>query len=100
MPAADSARSPLAHLADQRGVQERNNIYMRPYFIAAMTGALVFATLTFTGCANQNTPPTTAAEGADPGKRTYTQHDLERTGQAQTGQALESADPSIQAPRR
>jgi hypothetical protein len=73
---------------------------MRTYFFAAMTGALAFATLTLTGCANQNTPPTTASEGADPGKKTYTQHDLERTGQAQTGQALETADPSIESAHR
>jgi hypothetical protein len=73
---------------------------MRPYFFVAMKGVLAFVTLTFTGCANQNTPPTTASEGADPAKKTYTQHDLERTGQAQTGQALESADPSIQPSHR
>jgi len=73
-------------------------IYMRYYFFVAGTGALAFAALTFTGCANQGT--TTASEGADPGKSTYSQHDLERTGQAQTGPALESADPSIQGPRR
>jgi hypothetical protein len=73
---------------------------MKSYFFAAMTGTLAFVTLTFTGCANQNTPPTTAAEGANPSKKTYTQHDLERTGQSQTGQALESADPSIQGAHR
>jgi len=66
---------------------------MRPYFVAAMTGA--FATLILAGCANQNTTPTKATEGADPGKKTYSQHDLERTGQSTTGAALESADASI-----
>jgi hypothetical protein len=73
---------------------------MRPYFIAAMAGALAFASLTINGCANQAGTPTKAAEGADPAKKTYSQHDLERTGQTTTGAALEKADPSIERTRR
>jgi hypothetical protein len=67
---------------------------MKRYLFTAATVALsIFA---FPGCANQQTADTT---DANPSKKTYTRDDLDRSGQAQTGQALQRIDPDIQSRR-
>lgn len=63
------------------------------------TGALLAAMgLVFGGCAEQR--PTTVDTSTthvktDPAQDNYTRHELERTGQAQPGAALRSADPDV-----
>jgi hypothetical protein len=47
------------------------------------------------GCANQSQTAANKASTKNPGEETYRQHDLERSGQAQTGPALKKIDPSI-----
>ncbi|MEY2525945.1 MAG: hypothetical protein QOE73_716 [Verrucomicrobiota bacterium] len=71
-------------------------IYMKRYIIAAVTIAL--SVLALEGCANQQTPAN--ASDADPTKKTYTREDLDRSGRAQTGQALQQIDPNIQSRSR
>ena len=65
---------------------------MKSYLIAALTVAL--SVMSFAGCADQKSTATTANE-ANPSKQTYTRHDLDRSGQANTGPALKHIDPDI-----
>jgi hypothetical protein len=68
---------------------------MKRYLLTAATVALsVFA---LPGCANQPAADTT---DANPSKKTYTRDDLDRSGRAQTGQALQQIDPDIQSRSR
>jgi hypothetical protein len=67
---------------------------MKRYFLAAMTGAL--SVMSFAGCANQSSTATTEA---NPSKKTYTHDDLDRSGQATTGQALKHIDPDVSGGR-
>jgi len=53
--------------------------------------------LTIVGCTNQETSHPVAS-GTNPTARTYSGEDLEKTGQPNTGRALEAADPAVQVP--
>jgi hypothetical protein len=66
---------------------------MKHHLFAAMIVAL--SVFIVPGCANNQ--PTTAAATAndDPARKTYTQHDLERSGEARPGRALEKIDPDV-----
>jgi hypothetical protein len=64
--------------------------------------SLIFATFvalslfSFVGCANQaSTTTTTTTSDADPGRRTYSNQDLNKTGRTQTGEAVQALDPSV-----
>jgi len=65
--------------------------------LAAMTVALSF--LILEGCTNEptvrNARSARNASNTNPGEHTYSRHDLERTGEAQVGEALEKNDPAI-----
>lgn len=54
---------------------------------------VVGVTLWMCGCANQ----AQTSANTDPNRSTYTQEDLNKTGQQETGPALEAANPSIQS---
>lgn len=62
-------------------------------------GVLVAAVaLMFGGCAEHRTTTvdkSTTHVKTEPGQDSYTRHELERTGQAQPGAALRTADPDI-----
>jgi hypothetical protein len=71
---------------------------MKRYILAAMTVALSF--LILEGCTNEPTVRNASrrnASNTNPGEDTYTRHDLDRTGQAQVGEALEKIDPAIRS---
>jgi len=69
---------------------------MKRYLLAAVAGALL---VSFTGCAEQGSTTTTTTTEANPSKKTYTRDDLDRSGQAQTGQALKHIDPDVSGGR-
>jgi hypothetical protein len=69
---------------------------MKRYFAAVMAALSVFA---FGGCAAEHHGTTHASSEANPSKKTYTRDDLDRSGQAQTGQALQTLDPNIETRR-
>ena len=52
-----------------------------------------FAALVLSGCATDST--TTAAETDQTKKRTHTREELRKTGESETGPALEKVDPSV-----
>jgi hypothetical protein len=90
----------------QNGTNLRNRrlvrcvyIYMKRYVLAVMTVALSF--LMLEGCTNGPTARTAQnernASNSNPGEDTYTRHDLDKTGQADVGEALEKNDPAIRA---
>ena len=61
-----------------------------------MTVALSF--LILEGCTNEPTVRNARnASNTNPGEDTYSRHDLERTGEAQVGEALEKNDPAIRS---
>jgi hypothetical protein len=68
---------------------------MKTSFLLAAVGAL--AMFTIAGCTNQQTSHPVAS-GTNPTARTYSGEDLEKTGQPNTGRALEAADPAVQVP--
>jgi hypothetical protein len=68
---------------------------MKRYLITAVTVAL--SVMSFSGCADQGSTASTA--DANPSKKTYNRDDLDRTGQATTGQALKRTDPDISGGR-
>jgi hypothetical protein len=68
---------------------------MKTSFLLAVMGSL--GMFTIAGCANQQPSQATAFD-TNPTARTYTQEDLEKTGQPNTGRALEAADPAVQVP--
>ncbi|HMG04887.1 MAG TPA: hypothetical protein VK581_05460 [Chthoniobacterales bacterium] len=53
---------------------------------------LAIANLMLLGCASETTTTTTTEQTE---KRTHTQEDLKKTGQSQTGPALEKTDAAI-----
>ena len=62
---------------------------MKHYFLALlMTGSIGL----FAGCATQNS---TAANDADPSRRTYTQKQLNNTGRQETARQVEAVDPAV-----
>jgi hypothetical protein len=64
------------------------------------TVIVALSAFTFAGCAN-NQPTTAAANRSNdnPSRKVYTQHDLERSGESDTGRALQKIDPDVTAPR-
>jgi hypothetical protein len=63
---------------------------MKAYLFIA---PLVAASFAVSGCADQSTATTS---NTDPTQKNYSGQDLARTGQAQTGQALQQADPDVE----
>ena len=58
--------------------------------------ALTLASVMLSGCATQSTTATTTAPETDQTlKRVHTQEELRKTGESETGPALEKVDPSV-----
>ena len=56
------------------------------------------ASLALAGCATtETTTTTTAAETDTTKKRVHTREELRKTGESETGEALEKVDPSIRS---
>jgi hypothetical protein len=69
---------------------------MKRYVLAVMTVALSF--LILEGCTNEPTVRNArTASNTNPGEDTYSRHDLDKTGEAQVGEALEKNDPAIRS---
>jgi outer membrane biogenesis lipoprotein LolB len=62
----------------------------RSFFTALALGSLALA-----GCTSTTETTTTTTAQTNPSKRVYSQDELQTTGEAQTGPALERVDPSI-----
>ncbi|MFL6521685.1 MAG: hypothetical protein ACJ8NS_15820 [Chthoniobacterales bacterium] len=62
--------------------------------------ALALGSLALTGCTTTETTETTTTAQTNPSRRTYSQDQLQSTGEAQTGPALERTDPAISQSRR
>ena len=61
---------------------------------------VAFSFLILEGCTNEPTVRNASSRNAsnsNPGEDTYTRHDLDKTGQAQVGEALEKNDPAIRS---
>jgi hypothetical protein len=58
--------------------------------------ALALAGFFLSGCAATNETVTTTPSQTDPTKRVHTQEELRKTGQSETGPALETVDPAVQ----
>jgi hypothetical protein len=56
-------------------------------------GLLAAGSLFFSGCATDKTE--TAQTQTDPSKRVHTQEELKKSGQSETGPALEKTDPAV-----
>ena len=57
---------------------------------------LALSTLVLSGCATDTTTTTTTtAETDQTKKRVHTQQELKKTGESETGPALEKVDPSV-----
>jgi outer membrane protein assembly factor BamE (lipoprotein component of BamABCDE complex) len=68
-----------------------------------LIAALALGSLALAGCTTTETATTTTTTRSqtDPSNRVYSQDQLQATGEAQTGPALERVDPSIsRAPNR
>ena len=68
---------------------------MKTSFLLGVISSLVMFTIA--GCANQESSHP-VVPGTNPTARTYTGEQLEKTGQPNTGRALEAADPAVQVP--
>jgi hypothetical protein len=67
---------------------------MKTRYLAAC--CLATAALMFAGCATDTTTTTTTtAETDQTKKRVHTQKDLKKTGESETGEALEKVDASV-----
>jgi outer membrane murein-binding lipoprotein Lpp len=67
----------------------------RAFFAAFALGSLALA-----GCtATDTTETTTTTAQTNPSRRTYSQDQLQSSGEAQTGPALERVDPSVSRSR-
>jgi uncharacterized lipoprotein YbaY len=60
---------------------------------------LASASIALSGCANQPAAGPTPQVSDSNYKKTYTQEDLERSGRAETGPALEQIDPDVHSNR-
>ncbi|HEX4632060.1 MAG TPA: hypothetical protein VH188_13965 [Chthoniobacterales bacterium] len=67
----------------------------RTFFAALALGSLALA-----GCTTSDTTATTTTAQTNPSRRTYSQDELQSTGEAQTGPALERVDPAVSRSRR
>lgn len=68
------------------------------YFTACCLTAVA---LLFSGCATDTTTTTTTtAETDSTTKRVHTQKDLKKTGESETGEALEKVDASVRSSGR
>lgn len=57
--------------------------------------ALAAASFVFSGCTTERTTTTTTTNTDQTQKRVYTQAELRKTGETDTGRALEKVDPSV-----
>lgn len=64
-----------------------------------LLGAVIAGSWLLSGCANEQQTTTTRTTRStvtdNPSERIYTEEDLDRSGQARTGQALRQIDPAI-----
>jgi outer membrane murein-binding lipoprotein Lpp len=58
--------------------------------------AAALAGLILSGCTTTTETTTTTQSQVDPAKRVHTQEELRKTGQSETGPALEKVDPAVQ----
>jgi outer membrane biogenesis lipoprotein LolB len=58
--------------------------------------AMALAAFVLSGCAATNETVTTTQAQTDPAKRVHTQEELRKTGQSETGPALERTDAAVQ----
>jgi len=58
-------------------------------------GALALAGFIFSGCTTTTETTKTTQSQTDPTKRVHTQEELRKTGQSETGPALEKVDPAV-----
>lgn len=56
---------------------------------------LTIAGLGLSGCATETTTTTTTAAHTDPNARVHTQKQMKKTGESETGEALEKVDASV-----
>lgn len=66
---------------------------MKTRYLIACCFAVV--ALMLGGCATETTTTTTTAETDQTKKRVHTQTDLKKTGESETGEALEKVDASV-----
>jgi hypothetical protein len=72
---------------------------MKTRYIAACSLAVV--ALMFSGCATDTATTTTTTTETDlTKKRVHTQKDLKKTGESETGEALEKVDASVRSSGR
>jgi outer membrane biogenesis lipoprotein LolB len=57
---------------------------------------LALASMGLSGCANPNKKETMVQSPDTTNKRVHTQEELQKTGQSETGPALEKVDPAVQ----
>jgi outer membrane biogenesis lipoprotein LolB len=62
----------------------------------AVLCALALAAFVLSGCAATNETVTTTPSQTDPAKRVHTQEELRKSGQSETGPALEKTDAAVQ----
>lgn len=70
-----------------------NQIMMKTRYFALCF--LAVAGLILSGCTTTTETMTTTQSQTDPTKRVHTQEELRKTGQSETGPALEKVDPSV-----
>jgi outer membrane biogenesis lipoprotein LolB len=68
---------------------------MKTYFVAL--GLVALASFILSGCTTTTETTTTSQSQTDPAKRVHTQEELRKTGQTETGPALEKVDPAVQS---
>ena len=79
----------MFHPATESRNRESLLMKTRYFFVIAALSALAFA-----GCASDTTE-TTQTQTDQTTKRVHTQDELRKTGESQTGSALEAVDPSV-----
>jgi outer membrane biogenesis lipoprotein LolB len=57
--------------------------------------ALALAGFILSGCTTTTETATTTQSQTDPAQRVHTQEELRKTGQSETGPALEKVDPAV-----
>jgi outer membrane biogenesis lipoprotein LolB len=68
---------------------------MKTYSVAL--GLVALASFILSGCTAATETTTTTQSQTDPAKRVHTQEELRKTGQTETGPALEKVDPAVQS---
>ena len=82
------------HAARNVGARESRIMRTPPILLLALAAASV----ALAGCTTE-TATTTTSNVDQTQKRVYTQEDLRKTGQTETGPALEQVDPSVTTSR-